>query len=115
MKRLYDSKSGERGIFSRIAAQKVAARNERRDATHKFGTNPCSEIILRPYQFCNLSEVIVREDDTAQTLKEKVRIATILGTLQATLTDFRYLRNIWKKNTRGRSVAGCLHDGHYGL
>ena len=111
MKRLYDSKSGERGIFSRIAAQKIAARNERRDATHKFGTNPCSEIILRPYQFCNLSEVIVRADDTLQTLKEKVRIATILGTLQATLTDFRYLRNIWKKNTEEEALLGVSMTG----
>ena len=111
MKRLYDSKSGERGIFSRIAAQKIAARNERRDATHKFGTNPCSEIILRPYQFCNLSEVIVRADDTVQTLKEKVRVATILGTLQATLTDFRYLRNIWKKNTEEEALLGVSMTG----
>ena len=111
MKRLYDSKSGERGIFSRIAAQKVAARNERRDATPKFGTNPCSEIILRPYQFCNLSEVIVRPDDTLQTLKEKVRLATILGTLQATLTDFRYLRNIWKKNTEEEALLGVSMTG----
>ena len=111
MKRLYDSKSGERGIFSRIAAQKVAARNERRDATYKFGTNPCSEIILRPYQFCNLSEVIVRTDDTLQTLKEKVRLATILGTLQATLTDFRYLRNIWKRNTEEEALLGVSMTG----
>jgi ribonucleoside-triphosphate reductase len=111
MKRLYDSKSGERGIFSRIAAQNVAARNERRDATHKFGTNPCSEIILRPYQFCNLSEVIVRTDDTLQTLKEKVRLATILGTLQATLTDFRYLRNIWKRNTEDEALLGVSMTG----
>ena len=111
MKRLYDSKSGERGIFSRIAAQKVAARNERRDATPKFGTNPCSEIILRPYQFCNLSEVIVRPDDTLQTLKEKVRLATILGTLQATLTDFRYLRNIWKRNTEEEALLGVSMTG----
>lgn len=111
MKRLYDSKSGERGIFSRIAAQNVAARNERRDATHKFGTNPCSEIILRPYQFCNLSEVIVRTDDTLQTLKEKVRLATILGTLQATLTDFRYLRNIWKRNTEEEALLGVSMTG----
>lgn len=111
MKRLYDSKSGERGIFSRIAAQKVAARNERRDATHKFGTNPCSEIILRPYQFCNLSEVIVRPDDTLQSLKEKVRLATILGTLQATLTDFRYLRNIWKRNTEEEALLGVSMTG----
>jgi ribonucleoside-triphosphate reductase (thioredoxin) len=111
MKRLYDSKSGERGIFSRIAAKKVAARNERRDATPKFGTNPCSEIILRPYQFCNLSEVIVRPDDTLQSLKEKVRLATILGTLQATLTDFRYLRNIWKKNTEEEALLGVSMTG----
>ena len=111
MKRLYDSKSGERGIFSRVAAQKVAARNERRDATHKFGTNPCSEIILRPYQFCNLSEVVVRADDTEDTLKDKVRIATIMGTLQATLTDFRYLRNIWKKNTEEEALLGVSLTG----
>ena len=111
MKRLYESKSGERGIFSRVAAQKVAARNERRDATHKFGTNPCSEIILRPYQFCNLSEVVVRADDTENTLKDKVRIATIMGTLQATLTDFRYLRNIWKKNTEEEALLGVSLTG----
>jgi len=111
MKRLYDSKSGERGIFSRVAAQKVAARNERRDATHKFGTNPCSEIILRPYQFCNLSEVIVRANDTEDTLKYKVKIATILGTLQATMTDFRYLRNIWKKNTEEEALLGVSMTG----
>ena len=111
MKRLYESKSGERGIFSRVAAQKVAARNERRDATHKFGTNPCSEIILRPYQFCNLSEVIVRANDTEDTLKYKVKIATILGTLQATMTDFRYLRNIWKKNTEEEALLGVSMTG----
>ena len=111
MKRLYESKSGERGIFSRIAAQKVAAKNERRDATHKFGTNPCSEIILRPYQFCNLSEVIVRPNDTEDTLKYKVKIATILGTLQSTMTDFRYLRNIWKKNTEEEALLGVSLTG----
>ena len=111
MKRLYESKSGERGIFSRIAAQKVAAKNERRDATHKFGTNPCSEIILRPYQFCNLSEVIVRANDTEDTLKYKVKLATILGTLQSTMTDFRYLRNIWKKNTEEEALLGVSLTG----
>ena len=111
MKRLYDSKSGERGIFSRIAAQKIAARNERRDATFKFGTNPCSEIILRPYQFCNLSEVIVRADDTVETLKNKVKVATILGTLQSTMTDFRYLRNVWKKNTEEEALLGVSMTG----
>ena len=111
MKRLYESKSGERGIFSRVAAQKVAARNERRDATHKFGTNPCSEIILRPYQFCNLSEVIVRANDTEDTLKYKVKLATILGTLQSTMTNFRYLRNIWKKNTEEEALLGVSMTG----
>ena len=111
MKRLYESKSGERGIFSRVAAQKVAARNERRDSTHKFGTNPCSEIILRPYQFCNLSEVIVRANDTEDTLKYKVKLATILGTLQSTMTNFRYLRNIWKKNTEEEALLGVSMTG----
>ena len=91
-KSLYESRSGERGMFSRVASQKQAAKNDRRDATYDFGTNPCSEIILRPYQFCNLSEVVVRASDTLSDLKRKVRTAAILGTLQATLTDFRYLR-----------------------
>jgi ribonucleoside-triphosphate reductase (thioredoxin) len=111
MKALYDSKSGERGIFSRIAAQKIAAQNGRRDAAYDFGTNPCSEIILRPNQFCNLSEVVVREGDTLDTLKEKVRIAAILGTLQATLTDFRYLRSVWKKNTEEEALLGVSLTG----
>ena len=86
---LYDSKSGERGIFNREAADKQVARNGRREAGHMWGTNPCSEIILRPYQFCNLSEVVVREHDTLKTLERKVRLATILGTIQSTLTDFK--------------------------
>tara|TARA_Y100000593_G_scaffold26596_1_gene53028 strand:- start:327 stop:2201 length:1875 start_codon:yes stop_codon:yes gene_type:complete len=111
MKRLYESKSGERGIFSRVAAKNVAARNGRRDTDHKFGTNPCSEIILRPYQFCNLSEVVVRSTDTKQTLRVKVQQATILGTLQATLTDFRYLRNIWKRNTEEEALLGVSLTG----
>ena len=111
MKALYDSKSGERGVFSRVAAQKIAARNERREAFHDFGTNPCSEIILRPNQFCNLSEVVVRANDTLDSLKEKVRIAAILGTLQATLTDFRYLRAIWKKNTEEEALLGVSLTG----
>lgn len=111
MKRLYESKSGERGIFSRIAAQNVAAKNGRRDSDHKFGTNPCSEIILRPYQFCNLSEVVVRAIDTKQTLRVKVKHATVLGTLQATLTDFRYLRNIWKRNTEEEALLGVSLTG----
>lgn len=108
---LHESKSGERGVFSRVAAQNVAARNGRRDPNHEFGTNPCSEIILRPYQFCNLSEVVVRADDTLETLKEKVRIATILGTFQSTLTDFRYLRRVWKKNTEEEALLGVSLTG----
>ncbi len=108
---LYESRSGERGVFSRVASQKQASRNERRDATFDFGTNPCSEIILRPYQFCNLSEVVVRPQDTLNSLKRKVRLATILGTLQATLTDFRYLRNIWRVNTEEEALLGVSLTG----
>ena len=108
---LYESKSGERGIFSRAASQKQAERNGRRDSNRDFGTNPCSEIILRKSQVCNLSEVVVRPEDTAESLRRKVRIATILGTLQATLTDFRYLRNIWKTNTEEESLLGVSLTG----
>lgn len=120
-KALYDSKSGERGFFSRYACQAIAGRNGRRDASYDFGTNPCSEIILRPFSFCNLTEVIVRSGDTLDELKRKVRIATILGTIQSTFTDFKYLRKIWKDNCDeerllGVSMTGildnpsCLHE-----
>ena len=108
---LYESRSGERGVFSRVASQKQAAKNGRRDPDHEFGTNPCSEIILRPNQFCNLSEVVVRPNDTLASLKKKVRIASILGTLQATLTDFRYLRKIWKTNTEEEALLGVSLTG----
>jgi ribonucleoside-diphosphate reductase alpha chain len=113
---LYDSKSGERGIFNREAADKQVARNGRRETGHMWGTNPCSEIILRPYQFCNLSEVVVREQDSLDDLKRKVRLATILGTLQSTLTDFKYLRKVWKDNTEeerllGVSLTGIMDHG----
>jgi len=108
---LYESKSGERGIFSRAASQKQAERNGRRDSDRDFGTNPCSEIILRKSQVCNLSEVVVRPEDTAESLRRKVRVATILGTLQATLTDFRYLRGIWKANTEEESLLGVSLTG----
>lgn len=108
---LVESKSGERGIFSRVASQNQAAKNGRREATYEFGTNPCSEIILRDKQFCNLSEVVVRPDDTLDVLKNKVRIAAILGTLQATLTDFRYLSREWKKNTEEEALLGVSLTG----
>ena len=108
---LYESKSGERGIFNRESAKKQAAKNGRRDTEHDFGCNPCSEILLRPYQFCNLSEVVARAGDTQQTLREKVRLATILGTFQSTLTDFKYLRNIWKKNTEEERLLGVSLTG----
>ena len=108
---LYESKSGERGIFNRVAAQRIAKRNGRRDPDHDFGTNPCSEIILRSKQFCNLTEVVVRPDDTLDVLKEKVRKAAILGTLQATLTDFRYLSRKWKHNTEEESLLGVSFTG----
>ncbi len=116
MQTMYESKAGERGIFSRVAAQKIAGRNGRRDPEQDFGTNPCSEIILRSNQFCNLSEIVVRENDTLATLKEKAEIASIIGTLQATLTDFRYLRNCWKRNTEEEALLGVSMTGimdHY--
>jgi ribonucleoside-diphosphate reductase alpha chain len=108
---LYESKSGERGIFNRQAAKVKALENGRRDAEHYFGCNPCSEIILRPYQFCNLTEVVARETDTLDTLKEKVRMATILGTFQSTLTNFKYLRKIWKDNTEEERLLGVSLTG----
>ena len=108
---LYDSKSGERGIFNRQSAIKQAAKNGRRETDHDFGCNPCSEIILRPYQFCNLSEVVARAGDTEKTLATKVGLATILGTFQSTLTDFKYLRNIWKKNTEEERLLGVSLTG----
>jgi len=106
---LYESKSGERGIFSRYALNKTLP--ERRDPDHEFGTNPCSEIILRSRQFCNLSEVVVRPGDSEEVLKNKVRLATILGTLQATLTNFRYLSSGWQKNTEEERLLGVSLTG----
>jgi ribonucleoside-diphosphate reductase alpha chain len=113
-KNLYDSKSGERGIYNVAAAQKQAARWGRRDPEIHYGTNPCSEIILRPYQFCNLSEVVIREDDTLADIENKVRLATILGTWQSTLTDFKYLRKIWKDNTEEERLLGVSITGQFG-
>lgn len=108
---LYESKSGERGVFNREAAKKVVKQNGRRNADFDFGTNPCSEIILRPYQFCNLSEIIVRADDTVDSLKRKARLATILGTFQSTLTHFPYLRKVWQKNTEEERLLGVSMTG----
>lgn len=108
---LVESKSGERGIYNRQASIVQAGKNGRRDAAHDFGTNPCSEIILRDRQFCNLSEVVVRAGDTFEDLKRKVRIAAILGTLQATLTNFRYLSKKWKDNTEEEALLGVSLTG----
>jgi ribonucleoside-triphosphate reductase (thioredoxin) len=108
---LVESKSGERGIFSRVAAKKQAAKNGRRDTGFEFGCNPCSEIILRPYEFCNLSEIVVRATDTYDDLERKVKIATIIGTIQSTLTNFPYLRKVWQKNTEEERLLGVSLTG----
>lgn len=110
-KALYDSKSGERGLFSRYACSTIAGRNGRRNPNFKFGTNPCSEIILRPFQFCNLTEVVVRAGDTLESLSRKVRIAAILGTIQSTFTDFKYLRKIWRDNCEEERLLGVSLTG----
>lgn len=109
---LYKSKSGERGIFNRQAAQKTVAKlGDRRDSTYEFGTNPCSEIILRDREFCNLTEVIVRPEDTEKTLSRKIRLATILGTWQASLTNFPYLSSDWKRNCEEEALLGVSLTG----
>jgi ribonucleoside-diphosphate reductase alpha chain len=113
-KSLYDSKSGERGIYNVAAAQAQAAKYGRRDPDIHYGTNPCSEIILRPYQFCNLSEVVLRENDTRKDIERKVELATILGTWQSTLVDFKYLRKIWKDNTEEERLLGVSLTGQFG-
>ena len=108
---LVESGSGERGIFNREASKRQAAKNGRRDSDFDFGTNPCSEIILRPYQFCNLTEVVVRATDTVDDLARKVRLATILGTIQSTYTKFPYLRKIWTTNTEEERLLGVSLTG----
>jgi len=108
---LVESGSGERGIFNREASKKQAAKYGRRDPDWDFGTNPCSEIILRPYQFCNLTEVVVRATDTVEDLERKVRIATILGTIQSTYTKFPYLRKVWQRNTEEERLLGVSLTG----
>ena len=108
---LYLSKNGERGIFNRKAAKDHVRKLGRRDPDHEFGTNPCSEIILRPNQFCNLTEVVCRTSDTKETLMDKIKAATILGTIQSTLTNFKYLRKIWTKNTEEERLLGVSLTG----
>lgn len=109
---LYESKSGERGIFNRVAARNKAAENGRRETEgHDFGTNPCGEIILRPGGLCNLSEVVVRSGDSFEDLRRKVEIATIIGTFQSTLTDFRYVRSLWKRNAEEERLLGVSFTG----
>ena len=108
---LYMSKNGERGIFNRQAAKEHVRKSGRRDPDHDFGTNPCSEIILRPNQFCNLTEVVCRPSDTKETLMDKIKAATILGTIQSTLTNFKYLRKIWTKNTEEERLLGVSLTG----
>ena len=108
---LVESGSGERGVFNREASKKQAAKFERRDPSYDFGTNPCSEIILRPYQFCNLTEVVVRATDNFGDLARKVKIATTLGTIQSTYTKFPYLRKIWKDNTEEERLLGVSLTG----
>ena len=108
---IYESHSGERGIFSRYASEIQASRNGRRELGHEWGTNPCSEIILRPYQFCNLSSCIVRSSDDRASLSNKIRLATILGTFQSTMTNFPYLRKVWQKNTEEERLLGVSMTG----
>lgn len=108
---LIESKSGERGIFNRIAAKKQALASQRREIDYDFGTNPCGEIILRPFQFCNLSEVVVRSDDTVLDLENKVRLATIIGTFQSTLTTYKYIRKKWKENSEEERLLGVSMTG----
>lgn len=110
-KDLYDSKSGEPGFFSRYACQRIAGRSGRRDSNYDFGTNPCSEIILRPFQFCNLTEIVVRQDDTLESLERKARVASILGTIQSSFTDFKYLRKIWKDTCNDERLLGVSLTG----
>lgn len=108
---LIESKSGERGVFNRIAAKKQSAKTQRRETDYDFGTNPCGEIILRPFQFCNLSEVIVRSTDTVNDLENKVRLATIIGTFQSTLSNYKYIRKKWKENSEEERLLGVSMTG----
>ena len=108
---IYESHSGERGIFNRYASELQVAKNGRRITGKEWSTNPCSEIILRPFQFCNLSSVIVRPEDTEESLLDKIEMATILGTFQSTMTSFPYLRKIWQQNTEEERLLGVSMTG----
>jgi ribonucleoside-diphosphate reductase alpha chain len=108
---IYNSHSGERGIFNREASRKQASKWGRREENVDYGTNPCSEIILKPYQFCNLSTVVVSPEDDLNTLQHKIAVATIMGTMQSTLTDFPYLRSIWRENTEAERLLGVSLTG----
>jgi len=108
---LYESRSGERGIFSRIASQNQCEKYGRRDFEHDFGTNPCSEIILRSREFCNLTEAVIRGEDSIESLREKVRLATILGTIQSTLTNFKYISKKWAENCNEERLLGVSLTG----
>jgi len=108
---LIQSRSGERGIFNRMAAKKKVTELGRRDPNFDFGTNPCGEIILRPSGLCNLTEVVIRSGDTLETLMDKVEVATIMGTFQSTLTNYRYVRNIWKRNAEEERLLGVSMTG----
>ena len=108
---IYESRSGERGLFNREACREMLP--ERREGGYEFGTNPCSEIVLRSAQFCNLSEVVATKSDTFDTLKKKIEVATVMGTLQSCLTDFRYLRSVWKKNCEEERLLGVSITGIY--
>lgn len=108
---LYKSNSGERGIFSRYAATQQVKKNGRRSTNYEFGVNPCSEIILRNRQFCNLTEVVVKSTDTPESLMEKVRLATILGTIQSTVTNFKYITKKWKENCEEERLLGVSLTG----
>lgn len=111
---LIESKSGERGIFNLDSIRQHINKAGRRDATKVEGVNPCGEIALRPNGLCNLTEVVVEEDDTVETVKEKVKIATILGTFQSTLTNFKYLRKSWRENAEEERLLGVSLTGQFG-
>ena len=108
---LVESKSGERGVFNRQACVAIAKKHGRRDPNHEFGCNPCSEISLRPYQFCNLTECVVRASDSIEDLERKVKLATILGTIQSTFIKFPYLRKVWQNNTEEERLLGVSLTG----